>query len=611
MSIPGKNKQWSGCFEGNYTGDLWATFNMDLEKYKGRIALAPRMRRFSTTLGVVTKFIRTNATATDQWFGLCSGDILRNGSSTITAGTWISDDTTGTFNDPLDGVVHELVNGEQRLLVTRPGDIAILNKSGGANVWDNDWGSTVPATPIPVVSPTLTYRPIARLQRLVAIANKVTGVPKIDTIDKDDVVTLGALTFAADYTIKNIYASSNRFWIGLQHDFGGNAKVIEWDGTSLTYNNEYDLVGATPLCGFIVRDIPYFITDRGFVFKYTGGGFEKIQDFGLKEDEQILGLLSNYGAHVDDKIVYLNIGHITAGNFSSTAAPSGLKRLRPGIWIFNTENLNLYHHMGLGEYTTDGTDLNYGGIYGNTLSAGATIKTSDINVLVASASVYVGGATWQASQVNGIYREIRNDAVPSGSSGNRGYFITPFIPISEVEGIWEAIWIKFKRFVNSVNRIVVKWRVLDALSDGTVLDVNSNPLYVMQAPGTWVNTTSFTCKVPTGIVVGNEVEVLSGDNAGACFNISTLSATPDSTTLITVTISEAAPTSSTDTSLFRFDNWKTETAISSTTVGNVKVPFTATAHGEFIQLKIEFRGFDVEFDEVLPVFKEKTKANQT
>jgi hypothetical protein len=132
----------------------------------------------------------------------------------------------------------------------------------------------------------------------------------------------------------------------------------------------------------------------------------------------------------------------------------------------------------------------------------------------------------------------------------------------------------------------------------------------LQAAGTWVNTTSFTCAVPTGVVVGDEVEVMTGDNGGCLFEISTLSGTPDGSTSRTVTISEAAPVSSTDKCMFRFDNFHTETAISATDIGNKKVPFSAPAHGEFIQFKIELRGVDVAIDELVPVPMIKTKKSQ-
>lgn len=605
-----KDKKFQGQFKGNYAGNIWQTFNIDLEKYTGRIALSDKMRILISGLGVVRKFIRTNAEVTDQWYGIIDNNIIKNGNSVITAGTWADDASSGSPTNPLDAVIHEAANGEDRLIVTLTTDIAILNKTGGANAWDADWGSTVPSIPIPAVS-ALTYRPIARLQRLVAVANKVSNIAKIDTIDKDDIVTLGALTFPVDFTIKNIYTSSNRFWIGLQNDRAGNAKVIEWDGVSLTYNNEYDLVGSVPLCGFIVKDIPYFITDKGYIFKYSGGGFNKIQEFALEQELQLL-LIGNYGAQVEGDIVYLNIGAPTVQSFSATVLYRGARRLRPGIWIFNTANLNLYHHMGLGEHAAAGTDINYGSLYGDTATAGAVIKTSDINTLIASASVYTGGATWVSSQTNAIYRQVPNKEQASNAGRNRGYFITPYLPIADIEAAWQAVWVKFKKFVNSNNRIVVKWRVTEPFFNSSAVDQGGNAFEnAINAPGTWVSTTTFTCKVPTGVVVGDEVEILAGDNSGCSFAISTLSATPDNSTLITVTLAEAAPTSSTDTFLCRFDNWKTETAISSTTVGNQKVTFSASGHGEFGQLKIELRGFDVEVDDLFSNQVTVTSSEQT
>src|SRR3990167_5034449 len=99
-SIPGNTKQWKGMNPGNYSGNLWQTWNIDLEKIPGRIVLSDKFRTFSTTLGVVWQFIKTNAaqnaTAVEdgQWFAIVhSTDILRNGNTVITAGTWVTDDT--------------------------------------------------------------------------------------------------------------------------------------------------------------------------------------------------------------------------------------------------------------------------------------------------------------------------------------------------------------------------------------------------------------------------------------------------------------------------------------------------------------------------------------
>ena len=474
--IPGPDKQFKGQFPGNYSGNLWASQNIDLERYGGRITLADKMLRFASALGIVHKFIRTNATTTDQWFGIVlpttssatDGDLISNGSSVINGGTWAADATTNTFNDPHDFVVHELAVGEQRLICTRASDIAILNSSGANNIWDADWMTTVLTGGSGGLSNTV-FHPIGKLQRLVVVGDKVSGVPVIHTIDKDNVLTLSRLSFGAEYTAKWIITTSNRFWIGLTNDLGNKAKIIEWDGYSLTYNNEYDLIGPTPLVGFVVDGIPFVITDFGYVYKYSGGSFQVFQDFGLRENHLIFdtAAITNYGAYVDRHLVYLNILMPVVSSVSATVMPNGTRRWRSGVHVLNTQNKNLYHSMGFGEHATAGTDINYAS---HCSAVGAITKLQTGDVTVASAGVYIGGATWQASAVTGIYEQVRSGNQTSNAGRNRGYFITPYIPIQDVEGFWQALWVKFKKFVNSNNRIIVRWRTSEPLFNASAVD---------------------------------------------------------------------------------------------------------------------------------------------
>lgn len=270
--------------------------------------------------------------------------------------------------------------------------------------------------------------------------------------------------------------------------------------------------------------------------------------------------------------------------------------------------------MGLGEHATADTDINYG--CSPVSVPGGILRSEDglLNrITLASSRVFTGGATWLTGEQNGIYQEVKSSDQSSNAGRNRGYFITPYIPVKDIEVAWEALWVKFKRFVDSGNRIIVKWRTLDPMRDEDASDESP-----VQVQGTWVDTTSFTAVVPTGVAVDDEVEILTGDNAGCLFNISALSVTPDGAATVTVTTSETAPTgSTTDTFLCRFDNFRTETAISSTTVGNQKVPFTisttansGTNRGEFIQLKIYMIGFSVEIDELEPLLKTFTSSSQ-
>ena len=302
-----------------------------------------------------------------------------------------------------------------------------------------------------------------------------------------------------------------------------------------------------------------------------------------------------HGVTVDRHLIYINVG-----------APTASRRMRSGIWCFNTINKNLYHVRGIGQHKTANTDIDYGA---TPLFRPGAIKyifdgTNAINDLLIGGAVY---KNYTSTTKTVIGQTISNKNQASSAGRNRGYFITPYIPYEQAAAMWEGLWMKFKRFVNSNNRIIMRWRVLDP-----VRDADGNDDSVLQATGTWVSTTTFTSVVPTGVAVGDSVEVMAGDNAGCMFNISVLSATPNGSSTITVTIDEAAPTSSTTGALFNFDNWNSETAISSTTVGNQKVMFSGTdsKQGEFAQFLVELRGFDVNIDEIIPLFTELTSYQQ-
>lgn len=599
MPIP-QNKQWLGVYPGKYAGDIYQSFNIDLEKEQGRLRLGDKFRILTdgddaAAPGLPYKFLRTNADATDRHWALTSTKMLK------TAGTnpfvaYAADGLSSSPTDALDMETHESANGEQRLVVARDADLAILNKSGTANAWTASWWqSTLSQSALA----TGKHHPLARLQRLLTIGDVVSQVGAIHTIDKNDTVSASRLTFPAGYEPRVTIVTSNRYWFGLQNIFGGPGMIAEWDGFSLSYNQEHYLLGSFPLTGFVARNTPYFIDEAGYIYEYQGYGFEPIRQFPMVEEGLVFSSLiastntiQPYGATVDRHLAYINVG-----------APTTSRRMRSGIWCFNTKNKNLYHTRGIGQHKTANTDVDYGQ---TPLFRPGAVKfifdgANAINDLLIGGGVYIN---YSSTTKTVIGQTISNKNRSSNTGRNRGYFVTPYIPTEHVNALWNGLWMKWKKFVDSGNRIVIKWRVIEPLKD-----TDENDESVLQATGTWASTTTFTCVVPTGVAVGDEVEVMSGDNAGCSFNISTLSATPDGSTTITVTISEAAPTSSTNGGLFRFDNWKTETAISATDIANKHTPFSANGQGEFVQYKIELRGLGMEIDEIEPTSKSNTKSN--
>jgi hypothetical protein len=373
----------------------------------------------------------------------------------------------------------------------------------------------------------------------------------------------------------------------------------------LTYNDEYPLAGSIPMNGFIVNDIPYFIDDIGYIYKFTGGGFSVVQQFPMVEEELLFTgtspvIAENDGIQPHGSTV---VGHLV---YILVAAPLASRRMRSGIWCFNTVTRDLYHIRGVGQHKTAGTEVDFG--CSPLFRPGAlkfAIRQANKGDLLVGAGVY---KNYTSGTKSVICETVSNRNQASSAGLNRGYFITPQLTIPEAEALWEGLWLKFKRFVSSSNQITVRWRVVDPLRDATGSDES-----VLQISGTWATTTTFSAVVPTGVAVGHEVEVMAGANAGCTFKISALSATPDGSATITVTISEAAPNDpadAVDDALFNFDNWTTETAITSQTIGNKKVPFTTASKGEFIQFKVELRGYGMEIDELFALYKNNTLIEQ-
>ena len=637
--IPGKNRKWQGIFPGQYSGNVWATRNIDLERATGRIALGGRgvvVKDSSdsgfTNLTTITKFLQSNAAdnhaTNSRWYALCSnsttgGRIFRTATAATPpaiSGTYEEDTTSGVPTDALDMETHESVNGEQRLIVSRANaanaamELAILNKAGGENAWDVDWGSTVAFAGLTLPTQTAPrYHPLARLQRLLAIGDG--GF--VHTIDKNDVATVSRLTLPYGYNIRGVYTSSDRFWIAATGSYGQQAAIFEWDGFSLTYNNQFDLVGQIPLTMFIDDNIPYVITEPGYFFKYAGGSFKHVHQFPIAEDGVLFGEtdITQYGSAVNRNIVY-----ILANNMGGVGYRS--RKMRAGLWTYNTITDNLTQVTGFGSFKTAGTDSDFSQSPLNTVGG---VKFDYAQSAIFAPFIVAGGSFISRYTESGTeagvtelkYALFRNrtnylaaERSASSLSTNRGQITTSFNNPDFVRGMFEGVWVKFKKFVDSNNRIIVKARVNDPAFIVTG-DSSSTDSQVRQKNIIWQTTTTFTCTVQTGVAVGDEVEILTGNGAGCTFHISSFSATPDNSTSITVTVDEALPSLNAvnyRAALARFDNWVKCGTISTTTEGSAKVLAPQAMHGELIQVRLELRGYEVEIDDIIPVFSNETEV---
>lgn len=601
LEIPkSEKKEWRGIYPGNDKGHLWQTFNIDLERLDGKLCLSglPALVDKSDsdlTFGVPLKWVRVNVDGTDRYYCLTSTKLIKSTNSLPTS-VYLSDSNANSPTNSLYDMIvhgdsdHSDTNSSDRLLVTYNTGIAIMNKISALKAWDTDWwtaasGDTNDTSGLGQSAMKATDHPLGKLQTLVAVGDG----NRLHTIDRNDVVVANRLTFPLGFSCFLILNSPEKFWIALTPDAGNNGKILEWDGSTVTYNREYPFIGI-PITGWVKDGVPYFINHYGQIMGFNGEGFEEVQRFPLDEENLVFGApyvsggfgISRYGCTIDKDIIKI---FVSGWNYS--------RRVRAGIWVFNPKNKNLYHHKAVGSGLGD---FGQGFVY----LAGGLEKVSGSSTDVIAGVLYhlSYGTTTQSAIVKFGQNRTKNDAT------NRGYFITPYLSTSDIVDFWRNLWIKFRNFVHNDNKIIVKFRTQEPITYlGDLLTCSI----------TWVSFTSFKGTLPTGVKIGDEVEILAGVNGGRLFHISALSATPNGALTITVTLDESGDTDYTDTSvgLAVFENWTKCDVLSDTSIGSYNFPLTGSDsdgnplnNGENCQLKVELRGKAMEVDQIIAIAKE-------
>lgn len=606
-----ETKQWRGIRPSVYAGHFQQSYNITLERVPGRVSLPGKsqimIKSDTPSFSIPLKFLFTNADGQTRLWSLTNTRLLHSAGGSATSG-WAEDTLAQTpTQNIVDGIIHGDTDHadsdeEDRLLVFLNTDIAILNRVGALNAWDTDWWTAVDSNGgLGQTALKTGEHAVARVQKLIAFGDG----NMVHTIDKNDVVAYKRLSFRSGFYPNCIYASTSTFWIGLAQTIEPNGTIVRWDGFSPSFNQEYDIPGQ-PISGFVARGIPFFINTMGQIMKLTGESFSEFAHFPMLEEKLNfpLGLAAESGIGKYACEVVGNIVKILV------AAPPTSKRMRSGVWVLNLDNGDLYHELAIGQNTGDTADYDFGQpmlfrpgglkyIRGNT-------PTSD---LVVGAGHY---ASYTGTTAIAIHRFLEN--IGSGAEPNRGSLVISRIPATGVQDFFQAVWLRFRRFVDANNKIVVKHRVTEPLEDGDGIP--------LQATMTWLSATQFRGTVPSGIKVDYEAEILAGQNGGQAYTISALSdtngvaiVTTDGAATVNVTISESATRSDTNASLVRFDNWTEDEIFTDTGLTLANHGFTLMGadtdggnknNAEFLDIKIELRGKAMQLEEVLIGGEENT-----
>lgn len=589
-----QNQRWSGPYLGKYQGDLWKTHNIDLDREEGAIGLSKRLDTVadtsdtnSDTLDLVTAFLRTNSDCVDRYWALSRNGNLYKVDSSPT-GDWVVDTLANSPTDAKDFATFENDStgdtGRLQLFVTRDGDISSLNDTGD-RAWVASWWVTAKSQAAlkSSIPHPICYFPFRRIM-VVGDANRIHTWSRT-SVATTEAVTNSRLILPTELQVHHIFTTSNRVWILCANLYSGNGKIVEWDGFSQTYNNIYDAYSRVPLAGVSYREIPIILNHKGMFLEFTGNGFSPMVRNGQKvafpvvdeahntlsidEISFFTGVQPKGMVVGEDQLIYVNMVQPQNANYRQGA----------GIWCLNPITGRLYSKYSIGQWSGGNGDFGQQRIQ----NAGALYS---IPFGVSSRGLLAGGIVYSVFS-SSLKSAIWVLATYETATALRGYFITQYIPASEIKEFWDTLWIHFKKFATAANRIVVKARGIKPLYGTPTYLPNEQTI-------TWTGASSFTVTLAAGdeaLAVGDEVEVIAGDNAGTLSHILTISGAHGA--LQTITIDETMTVSST-AARARFDRWKKLGVISTASKDADCLPVGIDS--SFIQFKVELRGPSAEME---------------
>ncbi len=513
---------------GDVYGDLWATFNIDLETSPGKVRAARRLDATATS----TKMNNDNVHA----FSVFDGDIevtatdrrLVMGAerNPRISNNWTSStgSTTALWGGESDSVVFN-----NMLLVSGNNDIASINAAGTV---DEDWWTAV-------TSGTITNATSPHILEVIKSGTETMIVTDGNLVRYyNSTAGHSTVTLNENHTACALTTSLDRTWVGTFTN-SGNALVYEIAIGNTTSSNAYEVDGSVVLSIETIENTPYIVTDRGHVQRFNGVGFVTIASFPFAFKSVIIDgcfpgdiKLPNIerGIHprgMRSKDHYLYILVNTHNELIDQLASNPTddddvfdnvvvdERSPSGIWCCDTRTGSLWHRAAL----THGSD------------------SKGYHELVESGPLWILDNQYSRFLAGGVAETDRTEIFAEATSGNYGYFITPEYISTSVKEAFDKVVIKTKPLASG-ETVTLKYR--------------HNQVDTVTADVTWTNGTTFTTTDDvSGVPEEYEVEILSGVGAGKTAHVTQITGT----TTYTVTVDEDLGAVLNDTSTVRFDNW--------------------------------------------------------
>lgn len=442
---------------------------------------------------------------------------------------------------------------------------------------------------------------------------------KISSIATDNTVANSTGDYFIDLdtsigVITTMTSTSSDIWIGTTRVTnstsvpGINGSILQWDGISGQVTNDYLINAAGVLAMTIINDVPYALDSEGRILKFTGYSFEEIQRLPINRILLVGASLtpSNNKFAVFNGMVSTknNTLLILVNNLNDDPTDSITENLPSGIWELDLATFNFTHRYSFTQKArTSSTITDYGqnrifragGLKINTLDSDSSNGRS---TLICGSGYYTDATTVKY----GIFIDSPVSATTDNEGQKRGYFVTTWFNSSEIADKWVRSWLTFRRFLNSNDKIILKYRL--------------NEEEPIEATITWTSTTTFTTTTdvsayapeasPFNGTTGGEVEITQGTGGGSCTHISNIS---ENGGTYTVTL-DTVVTGVTGTAKARFQKWvKMFPEVTGQVNSYAQIPI-----GSLTNIRCQIKGVpewtgDGEFYKMVVVSNEDIKAN--
>lgn len=577
ITLPGEKRKWFQTNRSKILGNLWATFNIDLQSNLGLLKGSPRLRTVTATADLAALSTTPSAFRyfDTRFFSIVGLNILRSASSTAVSGFAV-DTSTATPTTNSIGSDLEIFNGA--LFASTGNELWSLN-AGAGGTWTRRGGAT------PLNSGSL---------HLLTYFKKFNRLYVLDANDNVLSMSTGySLATSGDYTLDLgvanlqlrltcIRATSETIWLGAGTylDNTGAGRIFAWDGISAQPSHEYVIKGSAIAAMTVIDDVPYAIDSNGTLFQFTGASFEEI---GRLPSDKLhnLAVFDSLGVVHPNGLIGTRNGTILAlvnnRNTDTIGTTTINENLPSGVWEWSRDYGFTHKHSVSYNSISDSTITDYGQ---NKLSSVGALFSQNTTVAGDNGSLMLGATYFTSSTAaasSAIFIDDSNDIVQKFS-----YFVTTWISSANLLEKWRKIAVKYRQLLASTDRITVKYRLREAA-----------PTYITI---TWVNTTSFTTTTDVSAMVGYEVEILQGTGSGKCAHITGVTGSGT----YTVTIDEAVTGVTTGTAKARTQAWKKLFQVGDqTTESQIR---NLEASSERIQLKVTmlFTG-ENEFNDLIVV----------